>query len=128
MKIGSKTVLSVMVLALIVAGWVISGCAQPTPPAQSLKGNEYDIPKEAQITQVTWYLGDQGLCVDVKLKNVAATAMKFDVAVNVDGGGYFFAGLEAGKEVKAGAEQVYKTQSSLTTPYPKTLQIRVVPR
>lgn len=115
--------LSVLLVAVLGLG-IVSGCAKPAPtPAP--KAIEYVIPGEAAITQVSWYLNSGILVVDVKVKNTATTPKKYDVAVNVDGAGFFFAGVEANTEVKAGAEQVYKTQTSFSTPYPKGLQIRV---
>ena len=107
-------------------GVVLLGCATPVPtPTPPPPGIQYNIGQGADITKVSWYLTSDVLAVEVTVKNTATTTQKFDVAVNVDDEGFFSAGVEASKEVKAGATQVYLTQSTLTKPYPKKLQIRV---
>lgn len=119
--------LAILLIGVLLSA-VLPGCASsaptPTPPPPAI---QYEIGKGAEITQVSWSMNGGALAFLVIVKNTAATVQKFEVSINPDGEGYSVAGIEAAKEVKAGASQNYTMQASSLTPYPKTLKIRVVP-
>lgn len=107
---------------------ILLGCAQPTP-TPTPPAIQYEVGQGAAIQKVSFYLGASGvLAVDVDVKNTSTTDKKFEVAVNVDDAGFFTAGVQTGKVVKAGAALTYKTDSAVSTTYPKTLVIRVTPQ